>query len=85
MTANNPEAGNDTGTPEPAKNPLPAYLTDMQSRALRLAGVVRAIAFITNEGRCDEGRIALTYLAEELADDLNQALDAINIPNGEIR
>ena len=69
----------------PKDDPLNLYLTDMQARACRLSGVMSAIAYLENEGACTEGRMALTFLAEELATDLYNALDTINIPNGEIK
>ena len=77
MTSTTPTPGNDTGLPE--------YLKDMQGRACRLSGVMSAIAYLENEGACTEGRMALVYLAEELASELYDALDTINIPNGEIK
>ena len=77
MTITTPTPGNDTGLPE--------YLKDMQGRACRLSGVMNAIAYLENEGACTEGRMALTFLAEELATDLYNALDTVNIPNGEIK
>lgn len=72
-----PAPGNDTGLPE--------YLKDMQGRACRLSGVLNAIAHLENENACTEGRMALVYLAEELAGQLYDALDTVNIPNGEIK
>ncbi|MCC5968403.1 MAG: hypothetical protein JJU15_00465 [Pararhodobacter sp.] len=76
MTNETPSAGNTPGLPE--------YLQDMQDRASRLSGIMNAIAFLENEGRCEEGRVALVYLAEELAAQLNTALDSVNLPKGEL-
>jgi len=54
----------------------------MQRRACRLSGVMNAIAFLENEEQCNEGKAALIFLAEELANDLNNALDSVNRPEG---
>ena len=69
----------------PKDDALNQYLTDMQARACRLAGVSSAIAYLENEDACKEGQATLIYLAEELASDLYTALDGVNIPNGEIK
>lgn len=70
-------------TPTPGHVPsLPEYLSAVQSKAVRLSGVVSAIAFLDNEGRCEEGRSALTYIAEELSRELSRALDIVNLPAG---
>jgi hypothetical protein len=77
MTNTNPDSGNAPG--------LARYLADVQSRATRLHGIMAAVAFLENEGACADGRVALVFLAEELAADLNNALDSVNIPKGEIQ
>ncbi|NYS24601.1 hypothetical protein HUK65_06315 [Rhodobacteraceae bacterium 2376] len=71
-----------TSTPKPG---LSEYLTDMHFKATRLSGIMNAVAFLEGEERCDEGKAALIYLAEELAGDLNNALDAVNLPKGNIQ
>ena len=44
--------------PTPGNAPaLSEYLTDLQSKAVRLSGVKPVIAFLDNEGRCEEGAI----------------------------
>lgn len=70
-------------TPTPGDAPgVSEYLTAVHSKAVRLSGVVSAIAFLDNEGRCEEGRSALTYIAEELVQELTLALDTVNLPAG---
>lgn len=65
-------------------NAMGKYLDDLQSMSTRLAGVLTAAAFLENEGRCEEGRSTLVYLAEELANDLTGALDVVRRPKGEL-
>ena len=55
MTHQNPTPGNDPG--------MSAYLDEMQSKSLRLSGVVAAIAPLESEDACREGKVALIYLA----------------------
>ncbi|MFN4129796.1 MAG: hypothetical protein ACK4GC_08265 [Paracoccaceae bacterium] len=74
MTEHNPTLGNVTS--------LPKYLQNMQDKAMRLSGVMAAIATLTNEGSCMEGQVALIFLAEELALELSNALDSVCIPKG---
>lgn len=56
------------------------YIEDQQHLACRLAGVTAAIAYLTNDGGCEEGQAALIYLAEDLAIQLHTALDIVNLP-----
>jgi len=72
MTDQTPKPGTDTGLPE--------YLDAMQSKASRLSGVLKACAFLVDEGACKEGQDTLIYLCEALARDLSNALDAVNRP-----
>ena len=44
-------------------------------KALRLSGVLQCVAHPENDNACNDGRIALVYLAEELADELMRHLD----------
>lgn len=74
MTEHNPTSGN---APSLAK-----YLSDLQDKATRLHGVLEAAAFLVNEGGCKHGQAALTYLSEELANELSIALDTVNLPKG---
>ena len=75
-----------TATPSPGTAPrLAEYLSDLQSRATRLHGIVAAAAFLENAGACKDGRAALVFLAEELAAEINNALDSVNIPKGTIQ
>jgi len=83
MENTNPASGTAPGLPA-TEITLDKYLADMQDRACRLSGVMNAIAFLENEERCDEGKAALIYLAEELATDLYGALDCTRIPKGEL-
>ena len=75
MTNVNADSATDTGLPV-----LLRYIDDVQNKAVRLAAVMNAIAFIENEGRCSEGRTALTYLAEDLAAEIVADLDRVNLP-----
>ena len=49
-------------------------------KALRLSGVLQCVAHLENDSACNDGRIALVYLAEELAADLVQYLDPPPVP-----
>lgn len=72
-------------TKEPASGTvpgLPEYLSDVHQQSTRLAGVMRAVAHLENEGGCDEGRATLVFLADELAQKLCTALDYVNVPKG---
>ena len=54
---------------------LSEQLNGAYDKALRLSGVMQAIAHLENDSACVNGRIALVYLAEELAADLVRHLD----------
>ena len=70
-------------TPTPGNAPgLPEYLADLQTKAVRLSGVMSAIGFLQNEGKCEDGRIALIDVAEQLANELSDGLDSTNLPRG---
>ena len=56
------------------------FLDELQDKSTRLAGVLKAAAFLEGEGQCSDGRATLVYLAEELANDLTNALDLVNRP-----
>lgn len=56
------------------------YIGDVQSKACRLAGIASAIAYLENEGACGEGQCTLIFIAEELAAEINSALDSVNLP-----
>lgn len=60
------------------------YLDEMQSSATRLAGIIKAAAYLENDGGCDDGRAALVYLAERFANELANDLDFVNRPKGEV-
>ncbi len=65
--------------PTPGNTPgLPAIHT----KALRLSGILSAIAFLENENACAEGRSQLIFLAEELSEELTDALDALYTKEG---
>lgn len=68
--------------PRHATPELSAYLSDMQARACRLSGILSAVAHLENAAECREGKAALIFLAEELAQDLNSGLDCTRIPKG---
>ena len=71
MTNKNPVAGADTGLPE--------YLTGLHTKAVRQSGVLSAIGFLQNEGKCEDGQIALIDVAEQLANELSDGLDSVNL------
>jgi hypothetical protein len=75
MPANSPTADTAHGLPELLK-----HIAEVQSRACRLSGVVSAIAFLESEGACAAGQCALIYIAEDLAAEINTALDSVNLP-----
>jgi hypothetical protein len=75
MPAINPTADTTPGLPDLLK-----YIAEVQSRACRLSGVVSAILFLESEGACAEGQCALIYMAEDLAAEINTALDSVNLP-----
>lgn len=66
-----------TNTPDLSK-----YLAEVQAKALSLSGLIKAIAHLENEGGCAEGRAALTYLAEPMANEIFLALDSLHLPKG---
>ena len=69
-----------TKTPTPGNAPgLPEYLADLQTKAVRLSGVMSAIGFLQNEGKCEDGKIALIDVAEQLANELSDGLDSVNL------
>lgn len=61
---------------------LRQYLDDMQSNATRLSGIIKAAAYLENDGGCEDGRAALVYLAERFANELTNDLDFVNRPKG---
>jgi hypothetical protein len=70
-----------TITPTPGTDPdLRDYVSNLQAKACRLAGVMRAAAHLENAGTCNEGRVTLIYMAEELAEELYRALDIVSLP-----
>ena len=58
-------------------NPRAAYRpkTDAYTKALRLSGLLQALAFLTNENGCPEGQAALIFIAEEMAADVLELMD----------
>lgn len=75
MTNTTPTPGNDTGLPA-----LLAHIGDMQTKATRLFGLLEVIGFLENEASCLNGRIALTEIAIELAENINLGLDSVSLP-----
>lgn len=63
---------------------LKTHLGHLQHLATRLSGVMSAIAYLENQDECRDGQAALIFLAEEMAHQLNNSLDIVNIPKGEI-
>lgn len=53
----------------------PMTLSEIHEKALRLRGVLNAVAHLQGESACKQGRAALIYLAEELSEELESALD----------
>ena len=62
--------------------PLAAYLSDMQSKAMHLAALLNTINRLDGEGISIPGRLSISQMAENLAEELNQGLDAVNLPEG---
>lgn len=75
MTDNNAIPANN-----PALSALKAHVQEVQNKACRLSGLVNAIAYLEGEKACEEGKCALIYLAEELAEEINLALDTVSLP-----
>ena len=50
----------------------------IHNRAVKLAGVLKALAHLVNEGECREGQDALVFVAEDMAETLERDLDALN-------
>lgn len=71
MTDHTPAQGHAPGLPAPS-------IEACYRKALRLSGVLSAVAHLENEGACAEGQSALIFLAEELSAELEHALDTIN-------
>lgn len=70
-------------TPTPGHAPgLSEYLATLQSKAIRLSGVLSALGVLNNEGHCEDGQTALIGVAEQLAHDLNNGLDIVSLPRG---
>ena len=61
--------------------PTPSIGT-IHTTALRLSGVLNAVAFLENAGECKEGQSALIFLAEELGQELENALDRYSTEHG---
>ena len=68
-------APNDSGLPA-----LLNHIRAMQTKATRLCGLLETIAFVESEGACLEGRIVLTEIAKEVARELENGLDSVNVP-----
>ena len=41
---------------------------------------MNAIAYLENDGGCEEGKAALIFVADDMAADINRALDLVNLP-----
>ncbi|MCC5966499.1 MAG: hypothetical protein JJU24_10195 [Natronohydrobacter sp.] len=76
MTNPNPTPGNTPGLPAPS-------ISACHNKAVRLSGVLSAVAHLENENACAEGRSALIFLAEELSAELESALDLMNSSRGQ--
>ena len=61
--------------------PTPS-ISSIHRTAVRLSGVLSAVAFLENEGQCKEGQSALIFLAEELGLELENALDTYSTRQG---
>ncbi|SDX21353.1 hypothetical protein [Roseicitreum antarcticum] len=64
---------------------LRQHLEDAQSVACNLSGLLNAVAYLQGASECQHGQAALIYVAENMARDLNDRLDSLNIPTGEIQ
>ena len=74
MTNLTPTLGNAPGLPE--------YLSNLQTQAMRLTGLLSVIGFLNNDGNCEDGLTALIDVAEQLSNELDIALDSANLPRG---
>ena len=75
MLNQTPTPGTDTGLPA-----LLDHIRVMQCKATRLCGLLETIAFVESEGARLEGRIVLTEIAKEVARELENGLDSVNVP-----
>lgn len=75
MTNVNADSANETGLPE-----LLAYIDDVQIMAHRLAGALGAIIYLEDEVGCNNSRFAVSLIAQELANQIAESLDCVNLP-----
>lgn len=60
---------------------LSHHLSEMQTKATRLNGLIEAINYLEIEGDCESGRVAICAVAESLARELTDGLDSVNLPS----
>lgn len=53
----------------------PPHLDEIHRTAVRLSGVLNAIAFLENQDACREGQATLIFIAEEIGQQLESDLD----------
>ena len=62
--------------------PSTPSISAIHTKALRLSGILQAVAHLENESACAEGRSALIFLADEVAQELEGELDYYNTHAG---
>lgn len=59
---------------------LMRHISEMQEMSCDLYGLLEAIAYLDNEGKCEVAMPVLIDLARKMADDLNRGLDSVMLP-----
>ncbi|SHK23150.1 hypothetical protein SAMN05444000_1232 [Shimia gijangensis] len=59
---------------------LRSHVSDVQDKTCHLSGVIQAIAYLEGENACQAGQAALIYIAEDMIKEIDNALDALNLP-----
>lgn len=74
MTNDQPARGNDTVLPA-----IKAHVAKIQDRACLLTGLIEAINYIEDQGGCENGRFTISVIAQELASEIYQSLDTVEL------
>ena len=74
-------AENCHNTPGLAHEAWKAHCSDVQTTAMQLCGVMEAIDILDDEGAAKNAVTCLIRIARSLADQINEQLDSVNLPN----
>lgn len=59
---------------------LRAYISEVQSKACQLRGLMQAIVLLENTSGCDSAKSALIMLGEDLSAEINIAPETVSLP-----